>query len=91
KEEINNLLTQYVEELDAVKLRAGLAQRFPPITYPKDNLCLQANKLDGQTASKRARQMRRCDQAQYQSDPPSRLHYHSIHARHGSVHLFRRI
>ncbi|PGH06057.1 methionine-tRNA ligase [Blastomyces parvus] len=45
KEEINRLLTKYVEELDAVKLRAGLATALH--ISQQGNLFLQTNKLDG--------------------------------------------
>ncbi|KAL2369882.1 hypothetical protein RJZ57_005693 [Blastomyces gilchristii] len=47
KEEISNLLTQSVEELDVVQSARRPGQRFLLITYPKRNLFLQANKLDG--------------------------------------------
>ncbi|KLJ08866.1 methionyl-tRNA synthetase [Blastomyces silverae] len=45
KEEINRLLTKYVEELNAVKLRAGLATALH--ISQQGNLFLQTNKLDG--------------------------------------------
>ncbi|KAK4198080.1 methionyl-tRNA synthetase [Triangularia verruculosa] len=44
KEEINELLTQYVRELDAVKLRAGLLTALQ--VCQRGNGFLQANKLD---------------------------------------------
>jgi methionyl-tRNA synthetase len=48
KQEINRLLTQYIQELDAVKLRAGIYTVFQ--ISQQGNLFLQSNKLDNKLA-----------------------------------------
>lgn len=48
KEQINKLLTRYIEELDAVKLRAGLNTILA--ISQQGNVFLQASKLDGNLA-----------------------------------------